>query len=280
MSISWINRYLKKWEMVPLALGILIIGISINHKPITDHVTNSVGLVHIQHKFTLEGPIAGRSTWGGVGAIDSTKIKLIIHGKITLTGQINLDVPSAFYVDEPFWVSLQIDLDDPPKEQVISRVYNTQLRLTGSGLTCEPTDWQGILIFKNPVHGWVTWSFKPSSAGHFPVTLSSKAIDPKIDFIPVSYSAEFAVRRRFWRFIQDTWPIFSGFFGTFLTLPGIFSFVTQWRKDRQEKKDKSAAAKSRHAYEGEIEDEDTSTGNKSPTGKKPPKGDSDRDRYN
>lgn len=219
MGNTSVNKYLKKWQMWLLVLGVLMIAISINHK-LTAYV------------FRETGPAP------------EGKYKEYIHGKITLSGETSLNVPSALYVDEPFRVSLYIDFSGEPKEQAIRKTANTMIRLTTSGMDCEPTDSQGIIIQNSepgnsePPYAEVTWSLQPSSEGDFPFILSSKPLIPKFDFIRISQSEKFKVKRRFWRFMKDTWPIFSAFAGIFLTLPGIFSFVTQWRKNRQEKKDK------------------------------------------
>jgi hypothetical protein len=221
MGNTWVKKYLKKREMWLLVLGVLMIAISINHKLITAYVFRE----------TEPGP--------------EVKYKQDIHGKITLSGETSLNVPSALYVDEPFQVSLYIDFSGEPKEQAIRKTANTMIRLTSSGMDSEPTDWQGIIIRNSeprnsePPYAEVRWSFQPSSEGDFPLILSSKPLNPKFgDFIRISQSEKFKVKRRFWHFMKDTWPIFSAFAGIFLTLPGIFSFVTQWRKNRQEKKDK------------------------------------------
>jgi hypothetical protein len=218
MGNTWVNKYLKKREIWLLVLGVLMMAISINHKPITAYVFRE----------TKPGP--------------EVKYKQYT-GKITLSGETSLNVPSAFYVDEPFRISLYIDFSEEPKEQAIRKTDNTLIRITTTGMDCEPTDSQGIIIQNSepgnsePPYAEVRWSFQPSSEGDFPLILSSKPLDPNFDFIRISQSEKFKVKRRFWRFMKDTWPIFSAFAGIFLTLPGIFSFVIQWRKDRQEKKD-------------------------------------------
>jgi len=238
MGNTWVNKYLKKREMWLLVLGVLMLAISINHKLITAYVFRE----------TEPGP--------------EVKYKKYIHGKITLSGETSLNVPSVVYVDEPFRVSLYIDLGRAPEEEVIRKTENTQIRLTSSGMDCEPTDWQGIIVRNSePPYDEVRWSFQPSSEGDFPLILSSKPLDPKFNFIRISQSEKFKVRRRFWHFMKDTWPIFSAFAGIFLTLPGIFSFVIQWRKNQHEKKDKmwqSGAPTTWSGYAGEIEIKQTS----------------------
>jgi hypothetical protein len=161
----------------------------------------------------------------------------IVSANISTSG-VKLNLPPAAFVNQTYQVVLSLGIPGSSSQERQTQANNTLIRLVSSGLQIDPAEPQNIVVFAGATGGQVQWTLRPSPAGHFPLSISSKAINPSISSIPILETRELQVNRRFWDYVQDSWPLVSGFFGTFLTLPGIVSFWKQWREDRKIQKTK------------------------------------------
>jgi hypothetical protein len=186
--------------------------------------------------FSLFGAAA---TWIATLAFSSSHQKLsnIVSANIS-TGGVSLDLPRVAYVNETYQVVLFVGVPGSSSQERQAQANNTLIRLGSSGLQIDPSEPQNIIVFAGATVGQVQWTLRPAATGRFPLSISSKAANPLIGSIPILEAHELQVERRFWDYVKDTWPLVSGFFGAFLTLPGILSFWKQWREDRQSKKGK------------------------------------------
>jgi len=197
---------------------------------------------------------------------------------VQIDDKTRLILPRITYTNDSGVVSLV--LGPSPESDYSSS--NTQVRITGSGLAFDPSDWQNITV--QGEFGLAYWTFRPSTVGNFLVVITSKAVDPKLPSVPMEmplverkmsavsadqksssplpllkppfarlvYPFDLDIQRKWWSYFTDNWATILQFLGTFATVPGILAFFSQQKKEKAEIASKEAKEAKRHGYAGEI----------------------------
>ena len=181
----------------------------------------------------IESPPYGVSDLSAQIATLGSNGKEECKDKATITIRLALEVPTTAYVNDSIVpkVSAVVVSSIPTGASAALNVH-----LSGAGLEIDPANGKDIKLTESYS---IPWTVRAKEAGHYQIVAEAVGNDPcqTVSIVPSdTIIVPLGIHKHWYLYLQDEWPVISGFFGTFLTAPGILAFYDARKRRKRRAK--------------------------------------------
>jgi hypothetical protein len=144
----------------------------------------------------------------------------------------DLKVPLHPHVGEPFRVRLELKVGEASPGLWNQLLSGVQFRLSGTGLSIDPSDWTYAAISSSGQVVSVDWTVNSSEAKRFPIVVAFKTVTES--GIPIIVkgpeNVTIPIEQDLLGYVKLAWPQLAAFLGPAMTLPWLLA----WWKERKQ----------------------------------------------